>query len=301
VMGLILANAHMGDPSRMGLNVDAWGLLGLAGAVLFWSVYGGARRSEVLYRGRRWLGLALMVAMYAIFRRTTHSGEVGWIDGSYPEILGLIGYTYLAVCILYIPTRRWLWAPCAWFVALTAFCALTAARWIVLPHHLPLYFFPFDNGAMASITMAGVITSSIFLGTHRWQTARQKMYLAAGFSCIALVAGWLLSPLGISKDRATPTWCLYSIGGSILLFTALYWVCDVKKQTRWAFFAHSAGSNTLLTYLLPDFYHYIVGWIGFTYLSYNFGWQGVVRSMLFTAAILVLSSILTKWKVRMQL
>src|ERR1700689_2361356 len=36
VLGLILANAEKGDPARMGLNPNAWALLGLAGGVLFW-------------------------------------------------------------------------------------------------------------------------------------------------------------------------------------------------------------------------------------------------------------------------
>ncbi|HZY62303.1 MAG TPA: DUF5009 domain-containing protein [Edaphobacter sp.] len=305
VMGLLLANARKGDPALMGLSTNAWVLLGLLGAVLYWSIYSGPGEVFWIRRLRRFAGLALMVAMYAIFRRVTRDGHIGWIDGRYPEILGLIGYTYLAVCILYIPTRRWIWAPLAWFAALTVLCAFAAAGWLGLgfTHHVPLYYFPFGNGSMASITMAGVVTSSIFLSGHRWQETRQKLLFAAAFAYVTLVAGWLLTPLGISKIRATPTWCLYSIGVSVLLFMGLYWICDVKKFTAWAFFARPAGSNTLLTYLLPDFYYFLVAWLGFTYFDhhYNYGWQGAVRAAIFTAIMLALSGILTRCKVRMQL
>jgi predicted acyltransferase len=303
VMGLILANDHKGDVALMGISHSAWGLLGLTGAVLFWSVYTGSESSGKVHKTLRLIGLALLIAMYAIFRRVTNTGEVGWIDGSYPEILGLIGYTYFAVCLLYIPTRRIAWAPIAWFVALTAFCALCTAKIIVFPHHLPLYFFPFSNGAEASLTMAGIIVSSIFLGTHRWQAVNQKMMLAVGFGVISLIAGFLLTPLGISKIRATPTWCLYTIGACSLLFTLLYWVCDVRKKTKWAFFVRSAGSNTLLTYLLPDFYYFITSLVGFTYFRshLNLGLPGVFRAIVFTLVMLGLSALLTKCKVRLQL
>lgn len=303
VMGLILANDHKGDVTRMGLSHSAWGLLGLTGAVLFWSVYTGSESSGKVHKTLRLIGLGLLIAMYAIFRRVTNTGEVGWIDGSYPEILGLIGYTYFAVCLLYIPTRRIAWAPIAWFVALTTFCALCTAKIIVFPHHLPLYFFPFSNGAEASLTMAGIIVSSIFLGTHRWQAVNQKMMLAVGFGVISFIAGFILTPLGISKIRATPTWCLYTIGACSLLFTLLYWVCDVRKKTKWASVVRSAGSNTLLTYLLPDFYYFITSLVGFTYFRshLNLGWPGVFRAIVFTFVMLGLSTLLTKCKVRLQL
>ena len=206
VLGLILANAERGDPARMGINPNLWALLGLLGGALYLSVYTGSQRSQTAHRVLRVIGFALVVAMYAIFRRTTHDGHAGWINGSYPEILGLIGYTFFAISILYIPTRRWLWAPLAWLVALLTFNALCMAKWIVLPHHLPLYYWPFDNGAMAAIMIGGIVTSVIFLGDHRWKTLGQKLSLAGGFALIALVAGRVLTPLGISKIRATPTW-----------------------------------------------------------------------------------------------
>jgi len=303
VLGLILANAERGDPARMGLNPNLWALLALLGASLYLSVYTGSKRGAVVHRVLRVLGLVLVVVMYAIYRRTTHDGHVAWINGSYPEILGLIGYTYFAVSLLYIPTRRWLWTPLAWLVALLTFNALCTAKWIVLPRHLPLYFWPFDNGAMAAIMMGGIVTSVIFLGEHRWKTVGQKMSMAVAFALASLAAARLLTPLGISKIRATPTWSLYCIAAAVLSFAVLYWICDVKKKTGWAFFVRPAGANTLLTYLLPDLYYFLVALAGITYFDthFNYGWPGVVRAVVFTAFILAIAGLLTRCRIRLQL
>ncbi|MGD0913210.1 MAG: DUF5009 domain-containing protein, partial [Terracidiphilus sp.] len=153
VLGLILANADDGDASQMIIRPAVWAILALLGAALFLNDYGKSSRDSAnryarLFTGLRIFGLVLVVAMFAIFRHTPIDGQATWIQIGYPEILGLIGYTYFAVAILYIPTRRWLWAPLAWFVALMAFNALTTARWITFDRHLPYYLFPFSNGAM---------------------------------------------------------------------------------------------------------------------------------------------------------
>lgn len=303
VLGLILANAEKGDPVRMGLPQAAWALLGLAGAILLWRVPDREARRARVYLGLRVAGLALLFVVFAIFRRTTGTGTAGWIDGSYPEILGLIGYSYLAVMILYIPTRRWQWAPAAWFVILTTYCALLTAHIIHLPRHLPHYLWPFSTGDSASITMAGVVASTIFLGSHRWQSLKQKMWLAFGFAGLALIAAWLLTPLGISKIRATPTWCLASIGASVLVFMLLYWICDVKGHTRWAGLVKPAGENTLLTYLLPDIYYYLTALVGFTYFDrhFNTGPAGVASAIIFTLVVLAVSAFLTRLRIRLQL
>lgn len=61
--------------------------------------YGESERYATLHRWLRIVGVALVVDMFAIYRHTpsfglsSHKGP--WIDFSYPEILGLIGYTYL--------------------------------------------------------------------------------------------------------------------------------------------------------------------------------------------------------------
>lgn len=303
VLGLILANADKVDSAHTGLSGSMWGLLGLLGGVLYWNSYPKSKRFRTLFKSLRVVGLLLLVFVYAIFRRLTPAGHVAWIDGKYPEILGLIGYTYLSVAILYISTRRWLWSPLVWFVGLVTLCAVATLHWLNFPNKLPLYFWPLSNGSWACMTMAGVVTSAIFLGEHRWRTAKQRMQLAVVFAIPVLIAGWLLTPLGISKIRATPTWCLYSVGAAVLCFTLLYWICDVKKQTGWTLPVRSAGSNTLLTYLLPDFYAFFIGATGALYFEthFAFGWPGVVKSVIFTLFILAVSTMLTRWRLRMQL
>jgi predicted acyltransferase len=302
-LGLILANADGGDVSRMIIRPAVWAIVALAGATLFLNDYGASDRHVTLHRGLRVVGLVLVVAMFAIFRHTPIHGHASWIEISYPEILGLIGYTYLAVCIVYIPTRRWLWAPLAWFVAMMALNALSAAKWITFADRLHYWVWPFSNGAMAGITLAGIVTSVIFLGDHRWQTISQKTLLGLSFGIVSLIAGWFLTPLGISKIRATPTWSLYSIGAAVLLFTALYWICDVKKKTSWAFFARPAGSNTLTTYLLPDFWDYILIAASIHYFDthFNYGWPGAVWCVFFTACILAAAGLATRWRIRLRL
>ena len=86
----------------------------------------------------------------------------------------------------------------------------------------------------------------------------------------------------------------------MLCFLLLYWVCDVRKHSRWAQAVHPAGSNTLLTYLLPDLFYFACGSLAILY-RWEYGWPGVIKSFVFTGLMLCLAAVLTRLKVRMQL
>ena len=302
VLGEILANAEKADHARMGVSGSTWAFLALICAALYLNVYGTSQRAQTYSRVLRAIGVAGVIILLALFRRTTAGGHAAWLDFSYPEILGLIGYSYLAVAILYIPTRRWAWAPPIWFILLVTLCALSTAKIVTFPDQVPLYVWPFGNGAMCCIVMAGVVTCRIFIRPDGRVAPNRAIPLAVGFSIVALIAGRVMVPLGISKIRATPTWALYSIAASILLFTLLYWICDLKQWQRWAVIVRPAGSNTLLTYLLPDLWYFLLSAIGFTYLDvhFNVGSPGVVKTLIFTFFMLAVAGVLTKVRVRLQ-
>jgi predicted acyltransferase len=307
VLGLILANAEKVDPDRTGISGDLWGLCAVISVCLYLNVYPKPERFIRYARFLRAVGLIGVVFSFVIFRRVTPAGHAAWIDPQYPEILGLIGYTYLAAAALYIPTRRWHWAAPAWLVLSLALCVGTAARVIVLPRYFEWYVWPFNNGAMVCLVMAGVVTSQIFFGLHPTANdrpaARHATLTAVSFALLALAAGWLSAPLGISKIRATPAWVLWNIGAAVLAFTLLYWICDRRGHTAWASLVRPAGSNTLLTYLLPDLWYFLLGTVGLTYFDthFAFGWPGVIKSLVFTMLMLAFASILTRARIRLQL
>lgn len=299
VLGLILANVHNCDRARMPVGPYVWVLLGLAGGILFWNVYTGINKTVA--RVLRLTGAALLVFDFAIFRHATPTGEK-WIQFSYPEILGLIGLTYLATCLLYIPTRRWRAAPLVWLMVLVAYNSLCSAHWIRV-EHVPLYVWPFGNGSLPSLVMAGVAASMIFLDGEREKSAARKMGLGLALGVACFAAGWLLAPLGISKIRATPTWALWTVAACCVLFTVLYWICDVKKRTGWAWLVRPAGSNTLLTYLIPDLYYFLSWLTGTAWLleHWNAGWPGILRAVGFTVLMLLIAHAATKARLRLQL
>jgi predicted acyltransferase len=302
VLGLILANAEKCDPARMPISGSLWALLGLLSAGLYLNVYPKSDRFPAYPRILRFIGLFGVIALLAIFRRTTPDGHSAWLDFSYPEILGLIALSYLAVSILYIPTRRRVWMQPVWFILLVSLCVLSTAKILTFPDRVPLYFWPFGNGAMACIIMAGVITSSIVIDDNSRRTLRRAIAIALCFGLVMLAAGRALTPLGISKIRATPTWSLYSIGAAVLIFALLFWVCDIREWTGWAFFVRPAGENTLTTYLLPDLWYVLSISLGIKFLDTHLvtGWPAVAKTVAFTFLILGVSWALTKSKVRLQ-
>ena len=304
VLGLILANGEDGSSLLMhGLPPSLWTIFALVGGVFLWGVIG--RSSEANANRLRWqqgIGLTVLVACFAVYRRLAPDGHAAWIAFAYPEILGLLGMAYLSGCLLYIPFRRSRWMPIVWLVLLLAFDAACMARVISIAR-LPIYVWPFDNGSMPAMVMAGIVANTLFFDRTLSWSQQSRMQIGVGGALLTGLLGWLMVPFGISKNRGTPTWSLWSMVPCLLIFCLLYWLCDLRGYTKWTMPFRSAGSNTLLTYLLPDFYVYTAMLFGLTHvlLQWNYGAPGVVRAALFTCVMLAISTALTRARLRMQL
>ena len=300
VMGLLLANFPDVDPQLTGISARWWAWLMFAGVILVWNRYPPSGKLGPLYRVLKWSGLLLLAWLVFIFRRRAGQNSAASLDFSYPEILGLIGCAYFSVCVLYIVLKKSFWVFATCLICLNAMNAASHMGFLRGLTNIPIYFWPFETGDLPSIAMAGLLTSMIFFEKNVAVTFKAKAGWAIGFAAALFGAGWALTPLGISKNHGTPTWCLYSAAASVVIFLFLYWIADVKRFTSWAAFVHPAGSNTLTTYLLP-WMCYATPLVRRVSASGSEGWAGVARALFFTGFILALSALATRMKIRLEL
>jgi heparan-alpha-glucosaminide N-acetyltransferase len=297
-LGLFIANGPQVDPQRTGVSAVSWDLLGFAGIALFWGVPSISPPDKPLLRILKYSGLLLLTVLAVTFRRTTAEGHAAWLDFSDWEILGLLGWAYLLAGSLYLVFRKKVLIPAVSLVALVALNVVSTMGGLKEIQRLPPFLQPFEAG-LSSITVAGLLTSLIFLEGTLGRTFRTKVLWALSYAAVLAAAGWMLTPLGISKLRDTPSWCMYCSAANILLFLFLYWMADVRQWTRGVAFIEPVGSNALLAYLLAYVAYFVPTLFRLT-ADGTAGWYGVMRSLLFAALILAVVSILTRLQFRLR-
>jgi len=288
------------------MNRNVWTLLVFLSAILVWNVYPASAGSRgAAFRVLRWTGIAGLAALAAVYRSGS-PGDVQWMHTSWWGILGLIGWTYLAACAVYLSFGT---QP----AAMTGMLGMCIAVFVGDASHVfdaPLYYVKQllaigpHIGGHTMIALAGTIVSMLFLdGSHAVEPMKRVRWILA-FGTMMLVAGWLFRPLyGISKNAATPAWCLYSAAICCYCFAALYWLVDVKKKFRWTRFVQPAGANPLLAYILPDIVYVLLSLLGIHVLSQyaGEGVTGIARSAVFSVAIVWLTVALNKAGIRLHL
>ncbi len=318
VIGVLIMNGRDMNPEATHMSYALWNVLMFTGVILFWNAYPRKsiplnetamiprrhkRRGSLLKLNRydvfKWLGFILLAGLLILYKRKVDGGTQ-WLDLKNWSILGSIGWSYMSSCIIYVLFREKTGAIFTAFLVLNLMHVAESAGWIPFFRKIPPIIWPFRNGALTSITVSGMLLSMIFTQDAVAKTLRKKMIRASGFILILFALGFSLLPFGLAKIGATPSWCLLSSGIVAVLFLLLYRLVDVKKIQNWAGFLKPAGSNPLLTYLLPDIFYAI---FGLHYLGpiAGTGWPGVVRGVLFALFILGISSILTRCKIRLQL
>jgi heparan-alpha-glucosaminide N-acetyltransferase len=299
-LGLFIANAPQVDARHTGISEAWWATIGFIAIGLCWIHLPGSNRHPKIFLSLKYCGFALLLGLALIFRRMTPEGKIAWLDFSDWEILGLLGWAYLSVAAIYLFCERFvsksritvLFSALGAFIAINALSVAGRLSWI---HSLPPYLQPFEAG-LSSLTMAGLLASLFIADNEIAATLQKKVLWAVGSSAILFGAGWALRPLGISKIRDTPTWCLYCMSANILVVLMLYWIADVRGWRRWARFATVPGSNPLLSYFLP-YLAYLIPKLDFLTADGTAGWPGVAKSISFTGLILLVVALLNRSKI----
>jgi len=123
----------------------------------------------------------------------------------------------------------------------------------VLPGRFPAAFYgPGDSlGILSTLPAACSVLLGVFAGywlrSGRGGRTTTFGLLASGVLCLGTGYLWSMA-FPIIKHIWTSTYVLWAGGWCLLLMGVFYWLIDIKKRTRWAFFFIVIGMNAILVY-----------------------------------------------------
>jgi predicted acyltransferase len=267
VIGILMVNGESEpDSQQMGFSSTLWMVLMFTSAIFAFCSLAPPKRREVsrgtqrVYRGLtvlvRVAGMAGLIWAAFAYRSANGTRIISLapfaIHTDWYGILGLIGWSYLMASLVFLTfrTNRTAILGCIGLMI----CLFAADRKGLFEN------FWLNNivgigetlGSHPAIATAGVLLGTLLLTPDTATVAARSRFtllFIAGFAA----AAWLLAPLwGISKNSATPAWCLWSCAITAALWLGFYFVCDVW---RWRFISKPlsvAGENVLLAYLLSE-------------------------------------------------
>jgi len=256
----------------------------------------------------RLVGLAALVWLAFVFRSATGQRIITLVpfslDTSWYGILGLIGWAYLVTAIVYLLFRENR-------TAILGCMALLMCLFIADKHGAFEGFWlnrivgiGQTLGSLAAISVCGLLLGSRLSAAEVSPfKARTKftMWLIAGCAAAALL---LDSAYGVSKNRATPSWCLWACAVTAALWYVFYLISDVRP---WKIISRPlalVGQNVLLAYLISELLPGLLDALrlgdGYGRLAANLP-MAIARSAFCAAVILFASAALNRLGFRLKL
>jgi len=296
VLGIFMVNAEKVNAAATGMSGAAWSLLFYISAILVWNVY--KFKNAWLSWCFKGVGMIGLIILALIFR----GGEDGTerLTPDWWGILGLIGWAYLYACIIYQVFKgvagaiMLMIAVCIGYYILCKQPFMGEWSWLTSQA---------GHAAHTAIVLSGMLLTLFYFDEDLGLKGSKLVSRVTGYFALLLIAGMLLRPAyKLSKIQATPSWCLYSSAICVAIFSLLYFLIDVKQVSKWTAFFRPAGSNPLLTYILPDivFYGMLLAGISLPAVLGE-GLPGIAWCAFFAVIMLFLVKGLNKLGIRLQL
>lgn len=297
IIGVFMVNAEYGyDASKMIIAPAFWGLLAYAMPIPIWNKYPKDFPfwlKNLLQYG----GILVLIALYFLYIQDI--GERG-MTPKWWGILGLIGWAYLFTVVYYWLVSGNFWAMIGFLVFCVVMNSLNLTENSFVQNISWLSFIA-GHLTHAALASAGIIISLLFFDR---KIENKINWPVIGFIVLFFTAGFALRPyFGISKIQGTPSWTMLSAGIGTILFYFLYWLMEVKKQTKWSDFFMPAAANPLLIYILPGVIYYFTLAFDIHIIPEYFkeGVPGIIWSLVFSTIMLLVMKILNRYKIQLHL
>lgn len=283
-----------------GLSHQWFCILMVIGFFLTWGVYPKAEGSKKhLFTVTKVVGVLILAALVLYKDMNGKPFHIGWWG-----ILGLIGWTYAVCAGIYLFTRENLrknviaWAVVVLLAVLSHSSLIPAdygSRVILLP------FIPSD-WTLHAFGMSGLLTSMLMQRYADKLHPGKFIGMLCGLGAVMLVLALVSHPFWIiSKIQATPTWLFYCLAAFFPLFGFFYWLTDVKGKTHWFDLIKPAGTATLTCYIIPYVWYALQQMWHLHYPAVlGSGVPGLVKSLVFSLVIVLLTGLLVKAKIKLK-
>ena len=298
-MGVFLVNGESINETATGLPRLLWNVLCCTSFILVWNSYPKSAPTW-LSTGLKTAGLLTLLVLAILYRggdveKTTRFEPHWW------GILGLIGWSYLAAALVTVFARNRL------FVLMAAWCGFALLSMLsqadLLPNTIDFIPAAIRGGTLAGLSMGGVVIATVFQHYRKQGDNRRMTSVFLGTAVLLTGLSVITRPYwGLSKLDATPAWLFLCSAFTILAFTAIYWLADVKGKGQWFSFIKPAGTDTLLCYLIPYFAYATTAFLGIRLPDVLLiGGIGLLKSFLFALLCVWITKMLGKAGIRLKL
>ena len=261
-IGILMVNGESPADESPGWSPELWSYTMFLSAILAFCTIAPRAATESATKFWKTFSLCLRAAGFAgmIYCAFTFQGRHDRhiitlspfaINTEWYGILGIIGWSYLFAAIIFLAVRNHRTALLG-CVALLLCLYPADKKGLFDGFWLDRIFGIGEIGAHTSIVVAGLLLASTLITadtttvmTRTWFT----LQFVAGCSAAALLLNGLY---GISKNNATPSWCLWSCAITAILWLSFYFITDVHSVKWVARPLSIAGQNVLLAYLLSE-------------------------------------------------
>jgi heparan-alpha-glucosaminide N-acetyltransferase len=304
------------DTAALGWSGDWWCvLMYLAAIAAFCSISPGVPAPESKWSAwrianlcARLAGLAALVWLAFAFRGAQGQRIIAFapfsLDTKWYGILGLIAWAYLVACIVFLVFRGNRTAILGCMALLM--CLFIADKNGVFEGFWLNRVVGIGGtlGSQSAIAVGGLLLGSMLTAadmTALKARTRFTFWFVAGCVAAALL---LNRAYGISKNNATPSWCLWACAITAALWYTLHLISDAHPARTFSRPLSLAGQNVLLAYLISEMLPGLLNalrlgdWYG--HLAANLP-SAIARSALCGVLILLLSVSLNRIGFRLKL
>lgn len=296
VMGLYTVNRDTMDPEATGILQPWFSICMVFAFFLIWGVYPKASDiKKYIFQGMKLIGIALLLFLFYRYK----GADGAAFSPQWWGILGLIGWTYLLCAAVYLVVRTNLALNLTVFGLILSCSILSEAG--LFQHFFLAQWLP-SEATLYAFGMAGVCASLLMQKYANPQHPNRFIVLFLQIGIGMLIAGVVSNNFWIiSKQQATPTWFFYCCSLFFPLFAMVYMLTDVLGKTHWFAWIKPAGTVTLTCYIIPYVWYSVQSLLQFSYPDVlSTGITGLLRSLVYSFAILAVAWGLMKIKVRLK-